>query len=877
MRFGSTPRLAAGLCLAAALACKQEPPRIGGAAGTAPPPVGYGVTITGASLNGSGAEPRQVFVNFSLSKDGSPITGAAAQLQPSWTIAVLDVEPVTGVPAWKNLLFTGAQTIATLPVAGPGSDATCTDPLAPCPGVLTNVQQPGVDAGGQLMDHGDGTFTYVFGKTVAPIDPGTTVRLGVFLAGVPGTSLTSATFDFRPDGGPIQSRELVLAKNCNQCHGAVKGHGGVRVGPDLCVTCHTFQHADPDTMDPAAMAGAGATKATNPNPLEFGRLVHRIHRGRNLPTLFLASRSGPAVPLDPPPTAIAAPFATNRNVAATTVTPLPEFSVVGEQGKKRTFGHVTVRADNAQPARTVLLGVAFPRDYRSCEACHAGARQESAVRTEISRRSCQGCHPDVWFGTDAPDATHLAHPGGPQATDADCGKCHLASGATPYVPIDTAHAVPQTTSKLDIPVLEIVSVKSVMIDGSVVDGLRPGGQPRVRFKVTDRAGAVSPLNAPVPASDANHPIPRAITSLTITVAGPSTDYLLAYSGTPPAAFSPVSESLCRTGGPTACIPVALAADAGGVFEYTFTNDVPPTASGTWAVAMEARRSAAPQQYNAAKAATATTDAVPSSLTMPLVWPYTGETISEFADNPIAYFDLAGGTPEPRRMVIAQEGCDACHQRLVFHGGRHQVQYCVMCHTADRTDWNRRPKDPATGNVNLSTVFTWTPPFNSTSYGTNDNVEERTYHFKVYMHRVHTGGRSGPAELSALAPFLAYTGNGSTGAKFRDEVLYPGNLADCTRCHAPGTYRVEAVPATAQPTVSNETASILHAATLVHTDAEPRTPPVQAACLGCHGTEFARFHAAQYTSAGKEQCASCHGKSGAQAVGKVHGVWDPTAP
>jgi len=42
-----------------------------------------------------------------------------------------------------------------------------------------------------------------------------------------------------------------------------------------------------------------ATPATDPNPLDLGRLVHRIHRGKNLPTLFLSSSIAPAPALPP--------------------------------------------------------------------------------------------------------------------------------------------------------------------------------------------------------------------------------------------------------------------------------------------------------------------------------------------------------------------------------------------------------------------------------------------------------------------------------------------------------------------------------------------------------------------------------------------------
>ena len=62
------------------------------------------------------------------------------------------------------------------------------------------------------------------------------------------------------------------------------------------MTCHTYQHADAETLDPAAILVLG-TKWTPdhtnpaPNPLELGRLVHRIHRGKTLPTLYKANQS----------------------------------------------------------------------------------------------------------------------------------------------------------------------------------------------------------------------------------------------------------------------------------------------------------------------------------------------------------------------------------------------------------------------------------------------------------------------------------------------------------------------------------------------------------------------------------------------------------
>jgi hypothetical protein len=111
--------------------------------------------------------------------------------------------------------------------------------------------------------------------------------------------------------------------------------------------------------------------------------------------------------------------------------------------------------------------------------------------------------------------------------------------------------------------------------------------------------------------------------------------------------------------------------------------------------------------------------------------------------------------------------------------------------------------------------------------------------------------------------------------FLDDLRFPNRLADCTLCHPGSTWLLEAIPATAAPTIANETASILHSASAAHPATDPRMLPVAAACLSCHGTAWAYAHAAQYTVSGVEQCAQCHAK-GALGVPAVHGLATPTA-
>jgi OmcA/MtrC family decaheme c-type cytochrome len=310
---------------------------------------------------------------------------------------------------------------------------------------------------------------------------------------------------------------------------------------------------------------------------------------------------------------------------------------------------------------------------------------------------------------------------------------------------------------------------------------------------------------------------------------------------------------------TEALPLTAAA-IGNQFSYTFTAALPPGASGTWAVGIEARREAATVHY---RAGTNSADSFP--------WPYTGETLIEYADNPVVYVDTSAGTwpggqPVPRRQVVDRALCAKCHQSLSLHGGlRHSVDYCVMCHAPDGTDWSRRPK-AASGNVNLSTVVS------PTEYGTYDGIEERSIHFKMLVHRIHTGERSGTAALELGRPFAVYGFPGGAGAvNFFDEVRFPNQLQNCMLCHVGRTHTIEAMPAGAQPTTANETGTIQHQGTASHGAAEARLLPVQASCLSCHETGTAQFHDATYTVGTAEQCAQCHAGSGSLGVDAAHGI------
>jgi OmcA/MtrC family decaheme c-type cytochrome len=847
---------AASAALALVAACEpMQAPVVGPPVDAPLTAAGPAITLTAAKVNPS----RQVYVMYRVTKDGKPVAAdTAAALEPSFTLAALGVEPVTGVPAWYSHLLTGAQTAASLPIAGPGT---------PPAQVLTDARQPGVDAGGTVTDLGDGTFIYTFATALpAGYDVTQTLRVGAWLEGAAkGTALTTATLDFVPAGGTAASRELVLDADCAGCHGTPRGHEGKRTGTRLCVTCHTWQSADPDTVDPAAPAAA--TAATNPNPLEFGRLIHRIHRGKSLPTLYKASSAAAAPDLLTTTSPLPLPFASNRTGSTGTNPPVlgRKFSVVRYPHGERVFGRILSRSENEQPGKTLAAGILFPRDYRDCDACHAGAAAASALTLEISRRNCHGCHTDVWFdGAVPPDQHHFAHPGGVQVDDAACAGCHVAGGATVYAPLAEVHGALLKSARYQEPVITILEVRD----------FKPGMNPTVVFTISDRNGLYDNLTAPTPAADLGTPasiVPRALTRLSLIVGGPSEDFrwvAVPVTATTSTTVIPFSETII----PAAAGMTVPVADAQRRYAFTIgTNPanpwvVPDFASGKWFVTMETRRAIATTLFD--------------TTTRTFAWPYTGETVTEHADNAWTWFTVGADGPAQldrtsRRQIVSTEKCNACHLRLGLHGGgRNQVENCLVCHAPERTDWSRRPKLLPDNVVNLSTISPTLDPVTGlpTYWGTYDNLEERTIHFKVMIHRIHTGGGSGPAALSESEPFAIY-GNGTSplNAFFFDEAAFPGDLADCTLCHVGTSYEVEAVPSTALATLANETSGLMHTGTAIHVEGEPATPPIQAACLGCHDTAAAHFHAAKQTSGTTERCASCHGATAPYSVAKMHGL------
>jgi OmcA/MtrC family decaheme c-type cytochrome len=174
-----------------------------------------------------------------------------------------------------------------------------------------------------------------------------------------------------------------------------------------------------------------------------------------------------------------------------------------------------------------------------------------------------------------------------------------------------------------------------------------------------------------------------------------------------------------------------------------------------------------------------------------------------------YFSVDKSPVVARRQVVATANCSTCHQDLSFvHGGtRGYTQECAICHNPTLTD----------GTSGQSVNLAW------------------------QIHSIHRG--------SNLAnPYVLGTTN-------YQSILFPGDLRDCTVCHNTGTYFVENVGAKALVASPNGFTKT--------------TPPISAACQGCHDDAATASHALANTTSIGESCAACHSSGMEFGVDRVH--------
>ena len=174
---------------------------------------------------------------------------------------------------------------------------------------------------------------------------------------------------------------------------------------DYCVTCHN----------------PGSTDANSGNSVDFGEMIHRIHRGADLPSV----RAG------------------NPYVI---------------------YGFANVLHDYSD--------VVHPQDVRYCTSCHSGSASDDGRSVPTpqgdnwsefpTRRACGACHDDIDF------AVHF----GGQDDDTHCRSCHAMGGAAGSVA--ASHVIPVD-----------VAARRFAFDLVAVNDTAPGQRATLDFRVVD--------------------------------------------------------------------------------------------------------------------------------------------------------------------------------------------------------------------------------------------------------------------------------------------------------------------------------------------------------------------------------------------------------
>ncbi len=330
-----------------------------------------------ASVTVPATPPFKPTVNFTATLDGQPLTTLT---RSNVRFAIAKLVPAADASGdsdtWQSYIN---RTETASGTAGPG------DPPQP---VFTSAVQATTESGSAtgsvLVHNGSGNYSYTFAADLGAITtpfavayaPTLTHRVAIQFSGL--TDVSNPTFDFVPaTGAPVTppGREIVQTASCNECHDKLALHGGGRIETRYCVTCH-------NPGSPADVAGNPVTAhynldAQSGNTIDFKVMIHKIHRGRELPSVEAGG----------------------------------EYIIWG-------FGE--------SPFDAFRIG--YPQDIRHCGKCHdtgkgaAGGNWQSRPTIQ----TCTACHDDISFVSPVPAGTVL-HSGGARADNTSCAGCHPAT------------------------------------------------------------------------------------------------------------------------------------------------------------------------------------------------------------------------------------------------------------------------------------------------------------------------------------------------------------------------------------------------------------------------------------------------------------------
>ena len=228
----------------------------------------------------------------------------------------------------------------------------------------------------------DGSARYVFNGRL-PADAAGTFAAGIegYLQYAPGVAGPEAVRDTGfnvvkyfgvTDASPVPPPSIVRVESCNQCHGTLALHGGMRRNTELCVICHNVNQTDQDKR-------ATASGPMPPESVLFRNLIHRIHTGEDLVEPFVVYGGSPA---NPQPINLGAvhPFPRDRANCV----------VCHEPG---TFT-ITRALEQKSPMTAMFEGQSVRQVApvtSACVGCHDGPRTQAHVASQTSPQGVEAC------------------------------------------------------------------------------------------------------------------------------------------------------------------------------------------------------------------------------------------------------------------------------------------------------------------------------------------------------------------------------------------------------------------------------------------------------------------------------------------------------
>ena len=724
-------------------------------------------------------------ISFKLvDETGNPLKGLKAT---TVSFAIGQLKPAVAGTGWTSEWRSYATRVVK-------SGAPAADGWPQVPTVQGTTQKASV-TGTTFVDNGDGTYTFKFSKSLTDFaavssnagptnadgttaatgatgvalayDGTLTHRVGLELRGTgPVTTAApsgsnngtgNAVYTYRPSDGmtvaaaatagtPLYTREVISLKECDACHARLEMHGGARNDVQYCVICHN----------------GGSTDSGSGNVVDLRFMVHKIHAGKNLPSVKAWLATQPAGTL----------------ASAMPALPGKGFAIFGSGATATAFNDIS-----------------FPQDIRNCATCHNPADTATPDAHNYAdfayTRTCGACHDTMDMVAHANTAT-----GGTSAmttvaqADATCmnASCH-AAGTTGVAAVGggkvdtvTAHAIAVQTKmaayKLNIVRVEAVSIvagvdtvesvcaakiAAAAAGANVICTVPPGYYPRVSITVTDpsngnakydlTAAPFSTYKTAISAragwSTLNYTNPGAIVGSGTTQAQSvsflgncaTADKLDGTCATSTTQTKPAPKTVATATSSSVIpsIPAVIVSTAKTMLTARFPYPVPLASErvlvgGSGAIGAQIA-------LNLVGVANVGTTAPLVSGSSPAIY---ATNVPVLSPDPV-YFPITDATAVARRQVVDYNNCTRCHKKLVLHGSRvNNVQFCVMCHNPAQA-----PRVQASGAAAGSSGA--------------EPVD-----FKFFIHGIHSA-------------------NYKAGVVDFTEVGFPGKLNNCLGCHKTDTY------------------------------------------------------------------------------------------